>query len=296
MNPSSEIYRSLPYRIGCPAWNWTTWRGTVYPPRAPKSKWLHYYSTKFNTVEGNTTFYGIPSQEVAARWASETVEGFRFVLKFPRAISHDKALKGSELETEAFLDVVSILGAADRLGPTFLQLPPYFAPRDFPVLEKYLRSLPTEFPFALEVRHHDWFLPEIESELDAVLGELQIDRVVFDSRPLFDSPATDDSEIHARQRKPRVPIRKQATGQFPMLRLIGRNEVARVDPWIDEWTDQVKIWLEAGLTPFVFMHTPDDGFAPEFALRFHRQLSKKLDGLKSLPAWEEPVAQQKQLF
>lgn len=264
--------------------------------RAAKTKWLHWYSTKFNSVEGNTTFYGIPTTETARKWASQTVDGFRFVLKFPRMISHDKALVDAELETDAFLEVVSTLGAANRLGPTFLQLSPYFAPRDFLVLERYLRGLPSDFPFALEVRHHDWFLPEVESELDAMLGELCIDRVVFDSRPLFHSPATDESEIQARERKPRVPIRKHAIGQFPMLRLIGRNEVSRVDPWIEEWTDQVKTWIEHGETPFVFLHTPDDGFAPELANRFHCRLMDKLDQLSALPSWEEPIAEQKQLF
>lgn len=296
MNTSSEIYRTPPYHIGCPAWVWPTWRGTIYPPRAAKTKWLHYYSSKFNSVEGNTTFYGIPSPETAKKWADQTIDGFRFALKFPRVISHDKALVGTEIETEAFLNVLSILGSASRLGPTFLQLSPYFAPRDFLILEKYLRSLPSDFPFALEVRHHDWFLPEIESELDAMLSELCIDRVMFDSRPLFHSPAADESEIQARERKPRVPIRTQTTGQFPMLRLIGRNEVSRVDPWIEEWTDQVKAWIESGKSPFVFMHTPDDGFAPELGHRFHLRLMDKLDGLQPLPAWEEPAAEQKQLF
>lgn len=296
VNPSSEIFRSLPYQIGCPAWSWPDWRGSIYPARAAKNRWLHHYSTKFNSVEGNTTFYGIPAPNTVERWASESVEGFQFVLKFPRSISHEKTLVNAEMETEAFLEVLSILDTADRLGPTFLQLSPHFAPRDFELLENYLRQLPDQFAYALEVRHPDWFLPEIESELDSLLIDLTIDRVVFDSRPLFHSPATDDHEVQARVRKPRVPIRKQVTGRFPMLRLIGRNEVSKVDPWIEEWTEQVVQWIHRGVRPFVFMHTPDDTFAPEMVACFHQKLMQRLAGLSPLPAWEEPPAEQQHLF
>lgn len=264
--------------------------------RAPKTKWLHHYSTRFNCVEGNSTFYGIPSSETARRWAGETIDGFRFALKFPRLVSHDKSLIDAQLETEAFLNVVSILASADRLGPTFLQLSPHFGPRQFEDLESYLRQLPTEFPYALEVRHPDWYLPEIESELDAMLEELAVDRVVFDSRPLFSAPPTDDYETKAQNRKPKVPIRKQTTGQFPLLRLIGRNEVSFVDPWIEEWADQVAEWVRKGLTPFVFTHTPDDEFAPQLAFQFHQRLMTLLKGLEPLPDWETPPPEQKSLF
>lgn len=286
----------MPYFLGCPVWTWPTWRGSIYPARAPQKKWLHYYSTKFSCVEGNSTFYGIPTPETVTRWAEETVDGFRFALKFPRAISHDKELVAAELETEAFLNLLNILNEHDRLGPTFLQLSPYFAANRFNALQQYLKNLPREFPYAVEVRHPDWFQPETEQRLDALLTELEIDRVIFDSRPLFSADPTDEYETKSQQRKPQVPIRKQTTGRFPFVRLIGRNQIELVDPWIEEWTDQVQSWIEEGLKPYVFTHAPDDEFAPQIARRFHDSLSRKLSKLPSLPEWEVAAPKQLDLF
>lgn len=295
-NTSESTRTPLPYFLGCPAWNWPTWKGTIYPERATQKRWLHYYSTKFNSVEGNSIFYGIPSPETARRWVAETVDGFHIAPKFPRIVSHDKALVDTAAEMEAFLEVVSILHQGNRVGPAFLQLSPYFSPKQFPALKTFLQQLPKEFCFAVEVRHLDWFRPEIEPQLDGLLDELNMNRVIFDSRPLFSADPTDEYEVKSQGRKPKVPIRKQTTGQFPFLRLIGRNAVSLVDPWIDEWTDDVKAWIEAGLTPYVFTHSPNDEFAPEIARRFHKRLGEKLRGLPPLPDWEEPAPTQLDLF
>lgn len=82
----------LPLMLGCPVWGCADWGGQVYPLKTPRSQWLHWYSRTFNTVEGNSTFYALPSVETTRRWASETANGFRFMLKFPRVISHDSEL------------------------------------------------------------------------------------------------------------------------------------------------------------------------------------------------------------
>ncbi|MEM9410921.1 MAG: DUF72 domain-containing protein, partial [Planctomycetota bacterium] len=76
------------YRIGCPVWSCPQWRGSVYRPKSPRTNWLREYSEVFTTVEGNSTFYGLPKLETFQRWADETADHFRFVLKFPRSITH----------------------------------------------------------------------------------------------------------------------------------------------------------------------------------------------------------------
>ena len=43
-------------------------------------------------------------------------------------------------------------------------------------------------------------------------------------------------------------------------------------------------WIEAGLQPCVFLHTPDNLRAPHLALRFHQQLGERLPGLPALAA------------
>jgi len=289
-------HQSMKYFLGCPVWSWPTWRGSIYPTRATKKDWLKHYSTRFNTVEGNTTFYGIPTPEVAQRWADETAQGFRFALKFPKSISHEKRLVNAEQETNLFLEVLSILHSGDRLGPTFLQLSPQFSPANFQQLEDYLRNLPRQFAYAVEVRHLDWFESKPEEHLNHLLEELEIDRVIFDSRPLYSQPPTTESETKSQNRKPRIPIRLQATSRHPMIRLIGRDDVDIVQPWVESWTDQVILWMENGLTPYVFTHAPDDQFAPQIARKFHDTMRRKRPDLPPLPAWENPAPSQLELF
>ena len=69
------------------------------------------------------------------------------------------------------------------------------------------------------------------------------------------------------QRKPRVPVRRTVTGRHPMLRLIGRNDLAAMQPWLDEWAATVGGWIGMGLEPFVFTHTPDDIHAAYFGVQ-----------------------------
>ncbi len=75
--------------IGCPVWACEAWKGQVFTSNAPRQDWLRQYSQAFNTVEGNSTFYALPSLETAAKWGESVEPSFRFALKFPRSISHE---------------------------------------------------------------------------------------------------------------------------------------------------------------------------------------------------------------
>ena len=275
----------LPLFIGCPVWNCDGWSDLVYPAGTKRPQWLSWYTQMFNCVEGNSSFYAIPSVDNARRWGSEAAEGFRFCLKFPRQISHDQALVNCDAPTAQFLAALEQLALADRLGPTFLQLGPRFAADRFEPLSKYLHQLPREFPWAVEVRHLSWFDSAAnEARLDDLLTELQIDKVIFDSRPLNQAPPEDDFEKQSQQRKPKSPLRTTATGKHPLLRLIGRNHVEQVDSYFDEWAPTITQWIAEGRTPYIFTHTPDDTFAPAMARRFWEKLRSLLPGnLDQLP-------------
>ena len=283
-------------RIGCPIWSCPQWRGKVYKTKSPRTNWLKEYSQVFSTVEGNSTFYGIPAPETFKRWANETANGFRFALKFPRVVSHEKQLKNAEQETDQFLAGLDILHDADRLGPSFLQLGPGFDPSRMNVLRNYLECLPQQFPYAVEVRHLDFFKEPVESEFNQMLSELGIDRVIFDSRPLFCRQADDEIEQVSQQRKPKSPVRTTVTGSRPILRLVGRNDLSLALPWVEEWTEQVAQWIDADLDPYVFMHAPDDRFAPEFVQMFIGKIQGKLKSVSDLPLRNAPKKVQRSLF
>ncbi len=282
---------ALPYRLGCPVWAVGEWVGRVFTSNAKRHEYLHQYSMAFNCVEGNSTFYGLPSLDSVRRWCDQALPGFQFSLKFPRAISHERQLVNAASETRQFLSILETLFAADHLGTSFLQLPPSFAGAQLPVLAAYLRELPEEFPFAVEVRHEDFYdYSSDELALEELLTRLQMDRVIFDSRPLFSQPPGDEFEAEAQRRKPSFPLRQAVTGRRPMLRFIGRNDVEAVQPWIDEWAPVIAGWIRDGLTPTVFAHTPHDQHAPDLANAIHQAITRSLPDLPPLPKWPGATA------
>jgi uncharacterized protein YecE (DUF72 family) len=281
--------------LGCPVWNCDKWLGTIYPPKAPKRDWLRHYSQSFNTVEGNSIFYGLPALGTVQRWVEETADGFHFALKFPRLISHEKRLRNCDVDLRPFLQILETLQAAQKLGPSFLQLGSDFSPGEFSSLAAFLTQLPDEFAYAVEVRHSDWFDHGInEARLDELLQCLKIDRVQFDSRPLFAKPPQTASERETQRRKPRSPHRATVTGQHPLVRLIGSDDVAAAEPWLAEWATVVAGWMRDGLQPYFFAHAPDDRHAPLIARRFHELLQQRLPDLTPMPAWAPAAKQSRQ--
>lgn len=265
-----------PIHLGCPVWACPHWAGKVYPARTPRKDWLAWYSSTFNTVEGNSTFYALPSIETAKRWASQVATGFKFCLKFPREISHELQLVGATGATETFLRVIEPLAEANCLGPTFLQLSPGFGPDRFETLASYLKSLPQDMKWAVELRHFDWFdQGDNEHRINDLLSDMQIDKVLFDSRPLYQSPPDDEIERASQGRKPRTPIRQTVTGQHPFLRIVGRNKIEMTDRFLDQWSPIIEKWVCDGLRPTIFTHAPDDTFAPAFARRFATRLQEQ---------------------
>ncbi len=269
------------YFLGCPIWGNKAWVGELFASDAKQKDFLRQYASVFNTVEGNTTFYGLPTEKTAMRWLADTPGGFRFALKFPRAITHDKRLKNAEWETAAFIDVLAVL--KDRVGPSFLQLPPSFGPSDLPALDGYLDALPDAFPYAVEIRH-PLFFAEAENELNAVLKSHGADRVVFDTRGLHRAKTDDRAGREAQRKKPNVPVRFVATGRFPFVRFVGHPEVRENLPLLSEWAPVVANWMREGRTPYLFTHAPDDFYAPQLARHFHSMLSEHLN-VGEMPPW-----------
>lgn len=291
-SPSQNQSPAWPFSLGAPVWACDAWAGIVYPPGTPRRDWLNWYSRTFNIVEGNSTFYGLPGRETFSKWVEQTVAGFEFSFKFPRRISHELELRGCDEPLADFLDRLAILARGQRLGPTFLQLGPQFGPDRWDTLASFLRGLPSEFPWAVEVRHAGWFdSASDENRLDDLLRDLSIDKVLFDSRPLFASPPDDEIETVSQSRKPRSPLRQTVTADRPMLRIVGRNRVEKADAYLAEWAPVLVDWIAQGKRPIVFTHAPDDAKAPEFARRFmtHLRDAAVVQPALSVTDWTIPV-------
>jgi len=255
------------YHLGCPVWSNRDWVGSLFAAGTKPKDFLRQYSAVFNTVEGNNCFYGLPKPEVVVRWRDETAPGFRFCFKFPRTISHDQRLRGVATETTAFLERLRPLAEADKLGPSFLQLPPSFGPDALSILRDYLMTLPGELQYAVEVRHLAFFAKgEDERQLNRMLLELGIDRVMLDSRALFSADPDADPETQtAQNKKPRLPVHAISLGSRPFIRYIGHPDVDANRPFLKPWIDKLALWLAEGREPYFFAHTPNNRQAPRLA-------------------------------
>lgn len=151
-------------RIGCCGWSYREWRGVLYPARLPASRWLERYSTRFDTVEVNATFYRLPETATVGDWAAQVPEGFLFAVKASRYLTHVQRLHRFGSGLMRFWERLEPLREAGKLGPVLWQLPERFE-RDSATLAEALALLPPA-QHCFEFRHPSWFSPEIYSLLE----------------------------------------------------------------------------------------------------------------------------------
>jgi len=152
--------------IGTSGYNYPEWKGSFYPSDLPTAKMLPYYAGRFRTVEINYTFYRMPTPKLVAGWAAQVPAEFRFTLKAPRRITHDKRLRASDVADplRAFVAAAGELGP--QLGALLFQLPPTFK-KDLVVLNEFLSLLPPKTTAAFEFRHDSWLDDEVYAALRA---------------------------------------------------------------------------------------------------------------------------------
>lgn len=179
-----------------------------YPRGLPARERLRYYSERFQAVEVNSTFYGLPSEAMVARWAQITPAGFSFDVKLHRALSRHVAFLSSlpedlcrgartegggrlrltkplELElTRRFLGALSPLIRAGKLSSLLLQLAPGFAPAEHDLEElDDLIELISPVRLAVEFRHRDWVCGTQLQATVRFLREREVAFVCVDAPP-----------------------------------------------------------------------------------------------------------------
>ncbi len=284
---------ATPLGVGCPMWANRDWVGRYLPSDTPTGGELAAYARVCNAVEGNTTFYALPSPDTVLRWRDVTPEGFRFMLKLPRTITHDRRLRDVGGELREFVE--RFVPLTDRLGPCSVQLPASFGPDDVGVLQGFLAALPANFSWSVEVRHPAFHAGgDHERALNDLLHEHGIDRVIFDSRPVFAGPQETDEEREAWENKPRLPVRAVATANQPIVRFIGQTDPAANPEFWMPWVDRVARRIADGRRPLVFLHTPDNVVAPAMCRDFYADVAEVAE-IPDLPL-APPVAAERTIF
>ena len=230
--------------VGTSGYNYPEWKGSFYPQTLAAAKMLPYYAERFRTVEINYTFYRMPTPALVAGWAAQVSSDFKFTLKAPRRITHDRRLKGVADSLQSFCAAAAALGP--QLGALLFQLPPSLR-KDTSLFDGFLETLPSPICAAFEFRHDSWLDQEIFTRLR--------------SRNLALCIA--DSEQRT------TPVMATANYAYLRLRDEGYTEVH-----IAEWASRVSELATRCQDVYVYFKHEDQGKGPEFARMLIERLAQ----------------------
>lgn len=264
MSGESGTRQSSHLRLGTAGWSYKDWVGVFYPEKTKSADMLSHYARRFNAVELDSSFYGVPEERTVDAWRRRVPVGFVFCPKLPQEISHRKFLASCEEDLAVFLSRLSRLGPA--LGPMLLQFPYFrrdsgitlgdFVARLGPFLDMFEREKDPGMRLVVEVRNRTF----LGKPLLELLRSRSAALCVID-HPYMPEP----DEVLERE--------DLRTCDFGYLRLLGdRYAIERIrrvwdrevldQGWrVDLWTRWIQRNLSRG-SVFVFANNHFAGHAP----------------------------------
>jgi uncharacterized protein YecE (DUF72 family) len=240
---SNVTKKKCQIRVGASGWHYDHWKGVFYPDDVPKTCWLNYYATKFDTVEINNTFYHLPAASTFEKWRDQVPAGFLFTLKASRYMTHIKRLLDPEDSVDLFFERAELL--EDKLGPVLFQLPPSYH-KDIDRLETFLQVVRHRAQSFFEFRHESWFDEDTWGLLDRFGAGLCV-------------------HDHGSSAPPRV-----ITGKMIYLRLHGaaggRYEGKYSDSQLKDWADWIGENRSKVTHVYAYFNNDVHGYAVENAM------------------------------
>jgi uncharacterized protein YecE (DUF72 family) len=255
--------KDLKVYVGCAKWNKTDLKG--FYPNGVKDE-LAYYSTQFNCIELNATFYRLFPTTTFEKWYATVPEGFKFFPKLEQTISHFRRLKDVEEVVENNVNNMSHL--QEKLGMPFLQMHNNFGPKDLDRVEAFVANWKQyKAPLAMEFRHTDWYNdPEISSQLYPLLEKNKITNVLVDTAGRRDL-------MHMRLTTPTA-----------FVRWVGANHHESDRTRLDEWVTRIVDWKTEGLKELnFFVHQNIEKESPLLSAYFIEKLNKRLGMKLTIP-------------
>jgi len=130
----------------------------LFPPPFENASRLTYYSSLFNSIEFNSTFYKIPTPSTIVNWASSVGLNFKITFKLWKEITHIKGFNFNESDVVTFLDSINFV--KEKKGCLLIQFPPGLGNEYIGQLDKLLgciRKIETGWKIAIEFRNNSWY-------------------------------------------------------------------------------------------------------------------------------------------
>lgn len=252
------------WHLGTMGFGYKQWQGIFYPAGMPSRNFLSHYSTRFDAVEIDSTFYGTPRPETVLRWRQATPDQFTFCLKTPKAITHEAPLADGVAAMQAFVETAALL--QNKLGCVLIQFGPTFTFNQAEELNRFLDELPQTVCFAVEFRHGSW----LREETVALL------------RP-YNICLTATDYIH-------LPKQITPTADFLYLRFIGPHgqyktkDKELVDKTADlhAWHEKIKPHLPQFKDIYGFFNNDYSGYSPATCNRFKKMVGLDVEEIRPL--------------
>lgn len=262
---AKETSKEMEVWVGCAKWNSKDLKG-FYPKGVKAKDELRYYSTQFNCIELNATFYKRYWENNYTAWREGVEDNFKFFPKFNQGVTHYARLKDVGERCEQFHENVAFL--KEKLGMPFLQMHDNFGPKEFEKVENFINNVWTydDMPIAMEFRKSEWHNdPTVSSQLCNLLESKGITNILVDTAGRRDL-------MHMRMTTP-----------TPFIRWVGANHPSDYTR-LDEWVERLAKWKKQGMRKlFFFVHQNVEEESPLLAAYFIERLNKKLGTHLTIP-------------
>ena len=247
--------------VGCAKWNRQDLKW--FYPRGTKDE-LAYYSSQFNCIELNATFYNHFSEDQIETWRTKVPDDFKFFPKVHQRISHHKRLIEVEESVEYYTG--GIRAFKEKLGMIFLQLHDNFKPKTIERLVALCEYWPTDIPLAIELRNTEWFNdPDVAQEVYQLFEKNNITNIITDTAGRRDL-------LHMRLTTPTA-----------FVRYVGANHES---DWsrLDDWIKRIEKWKKEGLENlYFFVHQNLEKESPVLSAYFVEELNKAFNTNLTVP-------------
>lgn len=152
--------------IGTSGYDHPELKGSFYPADLPRKDFLQYYSTKFDALEINSTFYGMPTAERMCSFYERSQGRVKFSVKVTKVLTHEIGRDWAERAMDFRQALLPIL-EKNVLASVLIQFPESF---HYTVDNRfYLADLIKAFeelPVVVEFRHRDWVKESVFAGLE----------------------------------------------------------------------------------------------------------------------------------
>jgi len=238
--------------VGTSGWSYDHWEDVLYPPGTPPWQRLGLYTSRFQTVELNASFYRWPANSTFASWRRRLPDGFLLSVKASRGLTHAKRLYAPETWVDRIAACWHEL--RDRRAVVLVQLAPGHA-RDDARLDYFLSRVPAWMRVAVEFRHPSWH----DDAVFAILERHQAAYCVMSGANL--------------------PCVLRATAPFVYVRLHGPDHGhlyggSYSDRDLGWWADRIREWDGGGQDVYAYFNNDGGGNAVRNAERLRALLGR----------------------